>query len=541
MRRSVVIHPFLFAAFPVLFLFAHNLHLFHVGAILDAFVILLCLVTLLWMALAFVLKNMHKAGLVTSLFIVLLFSFESLFEAVRDSVERVDPLVGLFIRLGIGRAGLRGALLALSVVIFCLGTCFLIRTRRGLNNLTLVANVVAFALVLMTLIDIAAYEVRIGSGWRRSGAARPADLTPVEPAASETLPDIYYIILDGYARADVLEELYQYDNTDFVEYLSGRGFYVAGESRSNYCQTFLSLATSLNMTYLDDLAGRVGAESMSRRPAVNMIWYNDVMRFLKRFGYTTVAFSSGWWGTEITNADVYLTPRWQPDFFQVELIGMTPLPFVAGQMGLQGEQHRAHGERILYTLDKLVELSELDGPLFVFAHVVAPHPPFVFGRRGEEIEPESRFTLRDGDQIVGKGSLTQDEYVRRYRDQLIYVNDRVRQTIDGILSGSERPVIIILQADHGPGSTLDWDDVDRTNLKERFSILNAYYFPDEASVALYDGITPVNTFRLVFNHYFGADYELLRDESYFSTYSRPYAFMNVTDEVDDIRGTGHPE
>jgi len=334
--------------------------------------------------------------------------------------------------------------------------------------------------------------------------------------------------------------LYQHDNTDFVEYLSGRGFYVASESRSNYSHTFLSLASSLNMIYLDDLAARVAPESRSRRPAVNMIWYSDVVRFLNHFGYTTVAFSTGWWGTEMTDADVYLSPRWRPDFFQKGLMDMTPLPFLARQVGVQA-RHDTHRERISYTFDKLVELSELDGPLFVFAHIVAPHPPFVFGRHGEEIEPESRFTLHDGDRIIGKGTLTQDEYVWRYRDQLIYINGRVRQTIDGILSGSERPVIIILQADHGPGSALDWDDVAGTNLRERFSILNAYYLPNHGSTALYDGITPVNTFRLVLNHYFGADYELLSDESYFSTYSRPYAFMNVTDEIDDIRGTGHPE
>jgi len=125
--------------------------------------------------------------------------------------------------------------------------------------------------------------------------------------------------------------------------------------------------------------------------------------------------------------------------------------------------------------------------------------------------------------------------VRRYRDQLTYTNGRVRQTIDGILSGSERPVIIILQADHGPGSTLNWEDVAGTDLRERFSILNAYYLPEQGEADLYEGITPVNTFRLVFNRYFGANYELLREESYFSTYSRPYAFLNVTDEIDDIR------
>jgi len=539
-KRSVVIHPFLFATFPVLFLFARNLHLFHVSAILGSLIFLLCLALFLWMALSVALKNWQKAGLVTSLFLVLLFSYESFFDAVVDFVARVDWLAGLFIRLGIGPAGIRRPLLALFVVIFCLGTYLLIRTRRGLHNLTLVANVVASALVLMTLLDIAAYEVRFGSGWRHRAVVEPTDVALAEPTASETLPDIYYLILDGYARADVLEELYQHDNTDFIEYLSGRGFYVASESRSNYCWTYLSLASSLNMTYLDDLAARVDPESRSVRPAVNMIWYNDVSRLLKRHGYTTVAFSSGWWGTEITNADVYLAPRWEPDFFQRELIEMTPAPFIARQLGVQA-QHGSHRERILYTLDRLPDVSDLEAPVFVFAHIIAPHPPFVFGRHGEEIEPESRFTLYDGDKIIEEGGLTRDEYVQRYRDQLTYTNARIKEAVNGILSQSARPAIVILQADHGPRSLVDGENCNSECLRERYSILNAYYLPEQGEADLYEAITPVNTFRLVFNRYFGADYELLRDESYFSTSDRPYAFMNVTDEIDDIRGTGHPE
>jgi len=529
-KRSVVIHPFLFAAFPVLFLFAHNLHLFHVSAILAPFVILLFLALLLWIALAFVLKSIEKAGLLISLFLVLVFSYANFSEVVRDSIARVDWLVGVFIRLGITRAGLQGGLLALSVVTFCVGACFLIRTRRGLNNLTLVANIVASALVLMTLIDIAAHDVRVGSDWRRTGVVRPADVTPVEPAASETLPDIYYIILDGYARADILEELYQHDNRDFVEYLSGRGFYVATESRSNYCRTVLSLASSLNMTYLDDLASQVGLESQNRRPAVNMIWHSEVARFLKGLGYTTVAFETGFWYTEITHADVYLSARWQPDFFQRGLIGMTPLPFLARQFGVQ-DQHGAHRERILYTFDRLPGSSRLDRPVFVFAHIIAPHPPFVFGRQGEEIGSGSRFTLRDGAHIIGEGALTREEYVARYRDQLLFINSKVSEAVEAILSESSRPAIIILQADHGPRLMPDWEGAETSSLRERFSILNAYYLPNGEGVQLYDSITPVNTFRVLFNHYFGTELELLEDESYFSTSERPYAFANVTEEL----------
>ena len=46
-------------------------------------------------------------------------------------------------------------------------------------------------------------------------------------------------------------------------------------------------------------------------------------------------------------------------------------------------------------------------------------------------------------------------------------------------------------------------------------ILDAYYVSDEARADLYPEITPVNSFRVLFNHYFDADYPYLEDLSYY--------------------------
>lgn len=128
-----------------------------------------------------------------------------------------------------------------------------------------------------------------------------------------------------------------------------------------------------------------------------------------------------------------------------------------------------------------------------------------------------------------------------YRDELLFINSKVREAVEAILSEASRPAIIILQADHGPASMLDWETAENTNLKERFAILNAYYLPNRDRVQLYDSITPVNTFRVIFNRYFGTDLELLEDESYSSTYDRPWAFTNVTEQIDSMREVGPPE
>ncbi len=110
---------------------------------------------------------------------------------------------------------------------------------------------------------------------------------------------------------------------------------------------------------------------------------------------------------------------------------------------------------------------------------------------------------------------TQQEYINGYRDQVEYVDKAMEKVITDILSHSTPAPIIIIQGDHGPGAYLDWNSVEKTNLDERMSILNAYYFPGGHSGSLYASITPVNSFRVLFNEYFGMDYPLLADRVIF--------------------------
>ncbi len=519
MKSALVIHPFLFARSPLLFLLARNVGLFQVSVGFAPIAATTLLALLCWALLSLLLRDGQRAGLVVSLFFLLFFSYESFFDGIRDLT---GGLLGVYI------TGTRAYVLLIYTILFALVAYFFIKTRRRLDDLTNTANVVAALLVTISLINIGAYEVKTRSAWQDNGSTRSVQTNPVGLEEPDRLPDIYYIILDEYAGADILEAVYQYDNTELLDYLTSKGFYVADKSRSNYGGTILSLASSLNLTYLDGLAQRVGVESDDYVPAISMIRNNGVFRFLKHYGYQIVAFSSGYPPTQTRNVDIFMAPQMDLllDEFEWELIDMTPVPFLGGQLGVLGlyDKYGLTRERILYTFDRLVDVSELEGPVFVFAHILAPHPPFVFGEHGQEIAPPAY----QADDVT----LRKRQYLRHYANQLKFINSRIKATVDGILSTSDRPSIIILQADTGPWPVTDLEAPDNTHFKERFSILNAYYLPDSGNMHLYDEITPVNTFRVIFNHYFGTAYELLEDESYYwSAPSRPYAFVNVTDEM----------
>jgi len=114
---------------------------------------------------------------------------------------------------------------------------------------------------------------------------------------------------------------------------------------------------------------------------------------------------------------------------------------------------------------------------------------------------------------------------------LSYINTRFESIVDEILERSETPPIIILQGDHGPGSMLNWESAANSNMQERFPILNAYYVPEETKKLLYPDITPVNSFRIIFNSLFDGQFEILDDKSYFAIWKKPYKFVDVSEEI----------
>jgi len=175
----------------------------------------------------------------------------------------------------------------------------------------------------------------------------------------------------------------------------------------------------------------------------------------------------------------------------------------------------------------LTDIPDMPEPTYTMVHFTPPHPPFLFDADGNPV-PEAKLEL------IG------DVYADRenYLNQLIFINKKVKEMIDKILKKSKTPPIIILCADHGSTTTLGhpyhWPRPPEENLpgvKERVSILNSYYLPYGGDNLLYDSISPVNTFRLIFNYYFGTDYELLPDKSYYSDYKYFYEFFDVTDEI----------
>jgi hypothetical protein len=110
-----------------------------------------------------------------------------------------------------------------------------------------------------------------------------------------------------------------------------------------------------------------------------------------------------------------------------------------------------------------------------------------------------------------------DWYRVAYADQVAYLNDRVLRIIDNILATSETEPVILLQGDHGP---------EQGGSSDRMAILSAYRLPGGNDV-IYPKISPVNSFRVVFNQVWDSDLPLLEDKAHFSTYNRPFDYSII--------------
>ncbi|MEW6715884.1 MAG: hypothetical protein AB1345_00040 [Chloroflexota bacterium] len=506
-------HSLLFGIYPVLTLYAYNINEVIPDVVIRPLIVTVLLTLTLLGILKLLFRDWHRAALVTSVLLILFFSYGHVYNYLKTM-----NLIGLIL-------GRHRYLLPLWAVLGGLLVWWMTRKSVNPRAWTSPLNLIAVFILLFPVYQLTDYALRNvrASTDQAETAHNPQEL---HLPTDQPPPDIYYIILDSYGRSDVLREFYNLDNTPFLDELIAMGFYVASCSQSNYTQTVLSLTSSLNLNYLEALDDEFVAGNTDRSPLRNLVRNNFVRRTLEGLGYKTVTFKTGLPATEWEEADVYLEPT--QSWFRVNEFEFMLIQTTLGRL-LQDAAKKLippeekgtpnwYRERTLFALAALEDyVPSLRGPKFVFAHIITPHFPFVFGPNGEAIEPVYFKPWDDPDKADF------ETYAIGYRNQVIYISREITRVVQQMISKSQTPPIIIIQADHGP---TPWEHVEN-----RTYILNAYYLP-HGSEALYETISPVNTFRVIFNSYFGGDYGLLEDISYQSWYKRPYDFTVIPNQCD---------
>jgi hypothetical protein len=409
-------------------------------------------------------------------------------------------------------------LFPLFCLIFLTGTWFVLRKLENTGEFTRVLNIIGVGLLIYPTVFLINFSFRTQSGLRKASDAIFVGQSLKIPESGET-PDIYYIVLDTYTRADALQRDFDFDNSPFLNELRALGFYVADCSRSNYTFTQGSITAALNMEYVPRVEEMLNTLGLQSSDLWILMKQSMVRRQLEEIGYTTVAFETGYEWSNITDADVYLATHKNPinlqralDPFESMLIDSTAaiiLPhgkvqfssmianLLSDEVYGSGIAHAAYIERQLFILDQLPKIADIPEPTFTIAHLLIPHIPYVFDPNGD-IWSDPGFNSGERDEPIDKWHQQVG-----YTSEIEFINRRMLDITTSIIENSETHPIII-HGDHG----FEGDN--------RLLILNAYYLSGNARSELYSSISPVNTFRIIFDNYFGTKHGLLPDVSYYS-------------------------
>jgi hypothetical protein len=503
-RINIELHPFMFALWPI----ALKANLEHSWTFNVEFPVP-CLMSLCFAAVLYgtfwpVFRNNTKASLAASVVIIWFFFYSDVLFALKtisQSLFRCDCDVLIINSVYFAAIFILILLVARSAQIGA-------QARRALNLVSLA--LFSYNALMYTILDF--QTIPLCNAIKAEQISRDR---PVPNTTDQQLPDdIYYIIYDAMGRDDVLEKRLNYHSHGFVEKLQMRGFEVCEKSTTNYEFTFSSLASSLNMEYLSPLQMHPERFRWNEVKVLgSLIRENRIARVLSKAGYRFYNYSSGFGPTEwIPEADVNIFSG-AGSGFTVRVLDSTALRSLPA--GLNPTYALARYKRTAI-LDKIDDVLTDTHRKFVFLHIETPHAPYLFQRDGSKVEENYK------DQF--------DIKPVQYLDQLEFAQGHLLKLMDKILSAKRRAIIVV-QGDHGPHFNLEHTAREH---EIALPILNAYYLPDGGKEKLYNTITPVNSFRLIFDYYLKVKYEQLRNENYHSYHRLPLTSCRcITDQVVD--------
>lgn len=519
-RGRYPLHPFLFAIASVLALLASDLNEAAFPDALPALAGAVLFAGALYLLAALARRRFDAgAAIIASIWVVGCLYYGDLFATLNRWLDGGYSMV---------------ATLPVALAAMGLATWLAWRFSAWLRPLHIVLNAIAVVLVITPLWQAGAYEWKNFAARDAYDADRAAAAMPqIAPAAIETSnvatagrrpPDIYHFIFDRYARADVLAHEFGVDGSAVTGFLENAGFYVTTDSYANYPKTGPSLASTFYLNYLDNLADAPGLAGSNWHPIFEMLDDHRVGRFLKARGYEFLQFGSWWDGTSYNPAADENHPHGFTEFNMLYLRGtvLKPLFHILPDTPLTMRLDWDNGQcqRVADQLRKIKALGQREKPVYVFAHILVPHGPYVFAPDGRCLTQEERAERTD---------------LQGYVNQVAYAGKIIRDMVRALQDRPEKPVIII-QADEGPFPDREerapWQEAPPRELRIKTAILNAYYFPEGDYRQLYPEISPVNSYRVLFNTLFGTDFELLDDRVYvFPNGGKLYEYYDVTEKL----------
>lgn len=490
--------PLYLVLLPVFFVLHGFLENFGFIGARDAFVLCLSyiLLTLSIAIFSFIFfRNWTKAAMITVLWMSFFFFFGAVHEFLKDNVR-----VRFFSRYSF--------LLAFVFILLIVVFIILKKIRKPLYRTTYFLNSL---FIIYILVDGVGVMIKtFGPQDEGLSIYRFAGDNNYKICDTCRKPDIYFLLMDEYTSSLGLKQQFHFDN-DIDSFLVEKGFSVQAGSRSNYNFTPFSMSATLNMSFIEGIKNVKSVTADDYAYCNKLVRDNEVIKFLDAHGYEIVNYSVFDLAGHPSMVDQSFLPlktklitdrtlfsRMNED---IGWLLMTWYPFKLFRRNYV-LKHRDNNEKFI-GLVKEAPLHKSKKPRFIYAHFYLPHSPYYYDKDGNPKDNETIYR-----EMNNKPAASYVEYVQ-------YTNSRIREMVNALQKGDPNAIIILL-GDHG----------NRKNAKGPYPIhifrnLNAVYFPDRDYSKLYDSITNINMFRVIFNKQFNQHFELRKDTSIYLIDKKP--------------------
>lgn len=487
---SLLVSLIALVLYPCFFLYFHNMSEGKFGELYEAIGKFLLLAFLCVTVTLIIVKELEKAVLISEVAMLFFLNFNTIYTFLKKNIE-----------------GLRRPVLLVFILILLLLVTILIKRRfKYSGQVCSFVGIMFGALILLNAV-MAMPDIikRITSPSVESAAL--VDEISNQEFSTGTKPNVYYFIFDEYAGFENLKYYFDFDNKDFESYLLDKGFNISYSSRNK--ESILSatiIPNVLNLSYVvDDDVYSYDRWAMTENPKLYQLFENN--------GYTINMINHlGQLGDENCNVLNYIPKEttlsttllnnsiWE----EVDEV----ITAVKIRFKIQPTQYKYILRDTLNLMTECNTYVESGQPTLTVSYVVCPHDYFVFDAEGNFIADDYSVEWHDP---------------HFYIDQLTYLNTRIEETVDNILS-SDPNALIIIQADHGARYPymiqyhFGEPDYDRAvNNPYMQNIINlVYYQGNELDI---EGLSGINTWRYVLNEVFGTNYEMLEEpEGYMGPY-----------------------
>jgi hypothetical protein len=483
--------------FPFIFFFLHNINNYK-ELVLTKEVLLLFLIYIIisFLILGFC-KKIIKLTAFQSLFLsTTIVSFFIFFGAIQDFLfefHRYRYFSDSFLLLTV----------FISIVLLILFLC-----KRMKYSFAKPVRYLFLLFIILSCFEIILLCVNIYSGKTISALTQKMRSNVLDTANTKLSekPDIYHIIFDSHTNGLALKQYWNYED-DLYPFLQSRGFFTVDSGYSNYISTPYSISSVFNLQYLEGAEPYLISTSENFFIGQRVFRQNAVYKFFERNNYDFSVFaqvqneklmlSTGilgvtpptTWLRKQTMERIYLNPWvWQKIKKMGKDSNENPAPVIKSmqQFNTYNEQALNH----IFSDCKNANTRERDAkPLFSFTHILLPHDPYLYDENG----------------VLVKSPQPDNNNMSRYLGQLKYSNSLIKKITDCLLKDTIRKKIIIIQGDHG------YRHYTSARPGASFDALNAIYFYNKDYSGIRENMSHVNTYRIIFNKFFGTSLPMLED------------------------------